>query len=602
VSILSRTGQPGRGTDRPLSGLRIVTTLPPKHFFGGNNLLRAREHCDALRNLGAVVYEFDTAAVYARDLSEIHRQKRDIIEFRPDVAVSTPNAGYVVQGCLFTDLDRPNGGSRNLFIDELELPVVLYWDQALTQSGYYSLGPCPDGPSDARGGALEKLRTLFAHRGIVHLLPDSGHIEELRKLGIGSFGEDAWYVQGIGSAFLDAGLQMDRSRFDDEAAFFGNLYLASSKRIRYAADPALAQLRERARAAYGADWRLSAYHAYRGAMAALDPREQIALGLVPDQSFFWHFMYNELSRFMNGDERLRMLKSCGKEIAYFGNFNDPDSNAMMPDNSLLRGTLPYNAMLAGAFQRTMVTVDVANAEFINGFSPKLMACFAAGGFALTNYKADITRALGPLAEEICCNGEDEFATKLDFFLTHERRRHEVAREIAAIVRHKYSSEALFARTLPVALDWFKAHGTRKRFNSSPSPARIVASVDLAMLSSEPHWIGAGVTGGNPTIVETTRASWGYSATMPLAQLRQSCDAKGESLFWKIEAEVLNGDVGIGLIDDDVLIAEKRLNATDGRKTIYLPAVITTADLIVRNGPHDGVSRIAIYAVLLGQFA
>jgi hypothetical protein len=303
---------------------------------------------------------------------------------------------------------------------------------------------------------------------------------------------------------------------------------------------------------------------------------------------------------MNGDERLRMLKSCGKEIAYFGNFNDPDSNAMMPDNSLLRGTLPYNAMLARAFQRTMVTIDVANADFINGFSPKLMACFAAGGFALSNHKADITRALGPLAEDICCNDEDEFATKLDFFLTHERRRHEVAREIAAIVRHKYSSEALFARTLPVALERFKAHGTRKSFNRSPPPARIVASADLGMLSSEPHWIGASVTGGNPTVVETTRASWGYSATMPLAQLRQSCGAKGDSLFWKIEAEVLNGDVGISLIDNDVLIGERRLNVTDGRKTIYLPAAITTADLMVRNGPHDAISRIAIYAVLLGQ--
>jgi Glycosyl transferases group 1 len=597
VSIFSQAGRHGGGARKPLSGLRVVATLPPKHFFGGNNLVRAREHCDALRNLGAAVYEFDTAAVYAGDLSKIDQQKRDIIEFRPDVAVSTPNAGYVMQGCLFTDLDR-----RNLFIDELELPVVLYWDHALTQLSHYSLEPCPRGPSDSQGGVLERLRTLFADPRIVHLFPDSGHMQEFSNLGIGSFGEEAWYVQGVGSVFVDVGLQTDRSGFDDEVAFFGNLYLASSKRIPYAADPPLAQLRERARAASGADWRLSAYHAYRDAIAALDPREQIALRLVPDQSFFWHFMRNELSLFMNGDERLRILKSCGKTIAYFGNFNDPDSNAMMPDNSLLRGALPYGAMLATAFQRTMVTVDVAHAAFINGFSPKSMACFAAGGFALTSYKADIARALGPLAEEICCNDEDDFATKLDFFLTRERRRHEVASQIAAIVRHKYSSEALFARTLPIALDWFKARGTREGFNRSPPPARIVASADLAMLSSEPHWIGANVTGGNPAVVETTRESWGYSATMPLAQLRQSCEAKGDPLFWKIEAEVLEGDVGIGLIDNGVLIAEKRLNATDGRKSIYLPAVITTADLMVRNGPHDGVSRIAIYAVFLGQSA
>ena len=51
----------------PLSGLRLATTLPPAGWFGGNNLVRAREHATALRELGAAVYEFDTAAVYAND-------------------------------------------------------------------------------------------------------------------------------------------------------------------------------------------------------------------------------------------------------------------------------------------------------------------------------------------------------------------------------------------------------------------------------------------------------------------------------------------------------------------------------------------------------
>jgi spore maturation protein CgeB len=90
------------------------------------------------------------------------------------------------------------------------------------------------------------------------------------------------------------------------------------------------------------------------------------------------------------------------------------------------------------------------------FSPKPMACFAAGGFALTDHKADIARALGPFADEICYDSADEFAGKVEFFLINGRRRREVAREIGAIVRRKYSTEALFARYLPLALMRLKA--------------------------------------------------------------------------------------------------------------------------------------------------
>jgi hypothetical protein len=46
---------------------------------------------------------------------------------------------------------------------------------------------------------------------------------------------------------------------------------------------------------------------------------------------------------------------------------------------------------------------------------------------------------------------------LDFFLGQDRKRREVSRDIGAVVRRKYSAEALFARTLPKALERIKKH-------------------------------------------------------------------------------------------------------------------------------------------------
>jgi spore maturation protein CgeB len=117
--------------------------------------------------------------------------------------------------------------------------------------------------------------------------------------------------------------------------------------------------------------------------------------------------------------------------------------------------------MADAFRRTRLTIDVAHAAFIDGFSRKLVSCFAAGGFALTNRKPDIARALGPLADEITYDSADEFAGKVDFFLGHHQRRLEVAREIGAMVRRKYSAEALFARTLPQALERLRLGAKRR---------------------------------------------------------------------------------------------------------------------------------------------
>ena len=603
-------GERSRSASRPLSGLRLVITLPPKQIFGGWDLSRAREHAKALRRLGAVVYELDTTAFYYGNLAEIEQQQRHVIEFRPDAAIATPHAGYLLEGARLARGEFPENRARNLFMDEPRFPVILFWDHTLVHAPRFLLEQHPQKPRKSRSGTLEILQDLFARPNVIHFFPDSAHAAELGRLGIALFDEDRFYVQGVGSPFMEAGLRAAESNsFDDEVAFFGNIYLGSSKAIPYSGDRTLARLRERARAAHAADWSLSPYRAYLEAIDALEPGERAALHLLPYKSFFWRFLYDELVFFMNGDERLRMLRSCGREVAFFGNFADVDSTPMMAGNYRMRGNLPYDRILAEAVGRTRVVVDVANAPFINGFSVKLVDFFAAGGFVLTDRKKDIGRALGSLADEICCDSPDEFAGKLDFFLTHERRRREVSREIGAIARAKYSAEALFARTVPQALERLKARGAWKiirrrlrRFEQSKPSMQTLAAADVSQLSTQPHWIGARVIHGTSMVVETVDAPWGYSATLPLARLRQSHRGNGDRLFWQVEVEVYAGNVGLSLIDGNALLAERVLKVGERRRTIYLQAEATATDLMVRNGPSKGQSRIAIYNARLIRIA
>ena len=204
---------------------------------------------------------------------------------------------------------------------------------------------------------------------------------------------------------------------------------------------------------------------------------------------------------------------------------------------------------------------------------------------------------------------EEFSSAVTAALNADRRRREVSREIGAIARAKYSAEALFARTVPQALERLKARGAWKiirrrlrRFEQSKPSMQTLAAADVSQLSTQPHWIGARVIHGTSMVVETVDAPWGYSATLPLARLRQSHRGNGDRLFWQVEVEVYAGNVGLSLIDGNALLAERVLKVGERRRTIYLQAEATATDLMVRNGPSKGQSRIAIYNVRLIRIA
>lgn len=169
---------------------------------------------------------------------------------------------------------------------------------------------------------------------------------------------------------------------------------------------------------------------------------------------------------------------------------------------------------------------------------------------------------------------------------------------AAIIPAQFSEDELDAINAVTR----KIIRRRSELYIDKAKVQTLASACLEKLLTQPYWTGASVVGANPVVVETTSVPWGYSATLRLAQLRQRHENIDGPLFWEVECEVRIGDIGLGLIDHDAVIAEQSLNALGGRRMIYLPAVATDADLLVRNGPKDGKSQIAIYGVRLVKVA
>jgi hypothetical protein len=277
-------------------------------------------------------------------------------------------------------------------------------------------------------------------------------------------------VTNIPRVFLESGDHNSGRVPEHQIAFFGNLYLTAAKNIDYGEHAALAKIRERALSALQQDWSLAPFHAYAGAIEATDQEARTQLRLHEDESFYWRFLFDELSVVANGEPRFRKINSLGRPICYFGGFADMESRAAAAAAGwTVRETAPYGAALADLYSTVRISIDVVNAPFIAGFSPKLFECYAAGGFMLTSRCGDLAKAIGELADLIAFSSAEELRAKVDWYLGRPHERREIAREIREIVRRDYMAESLLTRTIPIALDTFDSERVNDK-TPDPGPS------------------------------------------------------------------------------------------------------------------------------------
>src|SRR5262249_14619073 len=137
--------------------------------------------------------------------------------------------------------------SRNLFLDVMGLPTVLYWDHVLTQAARYVIDSWPRSPAESKSGVIPALKALLTHPNAINFFPDSGHAAEIEKLGLLSCEHDPFFVTAVSQVFVQHGLEEHGSAVQgEELAFFGNIYLSASEQIPYNGRPALMKIRETA--------------------------------------------------------------------------------------------------------------------------------------------------------------------------------------------------------------------------------------------------------------------------------------------------------------------------------------------------------------------
>ncbi len=436
------------GNPQPLRGLRIAITLPPHGWFGGVDYNFAIEMSEELRALGASVFDVDVAGFTSRNEIYIAGVIDRLKSFRPDVAVSLPNALYILH-CV-------RGDGRNIFRDILRVPTIMLWDHGLLQLPRQILNHNPESPEESQKGAIRRIRRILDDPLYLHYSPDKGHITALDQLGILEASKVRFFLQPAYPNFVRYGYRsIPRNLFRTTVSFAGNVYVKAARDLPFRKHPLLAAIETRVLDAKKARLTECLWDLLMAEIEQLSGGDRKQFRLDGNQSFFWNFMHEEIELVGNTEVRLAVLTGLKREYEFFGNFVEPRSTAMLRDQYSIqfRKSLDYFTELPLLFANSDVIVDVINLGYNTGISPKIMGCFAAGGLVLFDYKDDFARIMGDAGQHVMYRSIDHLNTMLDDYLTNPYRRRDVARYLQNRVVTEFSFGVLCKRLLVDERRW-----------------------------------------------------------------------------------------------------------------------------------------------------
>jgi hypothetical protein len=426
----------------PLAGLRVIVTRPPHTWFGGVDYNFSVEMAEELRVLGASVFPLDTAGFILRSRPSIQEAVDALRSFRGDVALSLPNALYVL-------LCRTIEG-QNVLTDVLQVPTIMLWDHGPLQLPKVVLDPLPARPGEATTGAIHRIREALNHPLYHHYSPDRGHIDALDQLGLLTRDRVQFFLQPTYPNFLNYGYrQQPNGAFRTPLAFAGNVYVNASAALPFRDEPTLIDIEQGVMAAKTERLSDALWDLFMARITTLDAPTRQALGLVPDSTFFWRFMHDEIEVLGTTTVRLAVLTALKHEYEFYGNFVEPAAATTLRTryNIRFRKSLDYFTELPLLFMNSDIIVDVINPGYNTGVPPKVMGCLAAGGFILFDDKEDFRRTMGDVGSQVMYRNAAELNALVDRYLADPRQRRDLSRYLQYTVATQHTFGHLTRRIL-----------------------------------------------------------------------------------------------------------------------------------------------------------
>lgn len=150
-------------------------------------------------------------------------------------------------------------------------------------------------------------------------------------------------------------------------------------------------------------------------------------------------------------ERIRLLTALGEKLGdkyLLKLFTlDPDTKFKGVRNM---GIAEYNSEMPFVFKDSRINLNISLRSIKCGIPLRCMDILGCGGFLMSNYQADFLIDFIPGQDFVYFEDADDMISKIDYYLSHENERRDIAEAGAHKARTVYSLQSVFNRIFAVA--------------------------------------------------------------------------------------------------------------------------------------------------------
>lgn len=147
---------------------------------------------------------------------------------------------------------------------------------------------------------------------------------------------------------------------------------------------------------------------------------------------------------ITSEERIRLLnQAAGKyAVTLFS-----DSDGKMVPGAAYGGTVDYVLEMPGVFRTSKINLNITLRSIVSGIPLRGMDIMGAGGFLLSNYQPELCEYFKENEDCVLFESEEDMMNKIEYYLSHEKERNEIAVNGYRKIRDNYSCDILTDKVL-----------------------------------------------------------------------------------------------------------------------------------------------------------
>lgn len=169
----------------------------------------------------------------------------------------------------------------------------------------------------------------------------------------------------------------------------------------------------------------------------ISPYQPTSSGIETPEYIYANYF---IDRKLTSIERQRLLTAVAKHAAL--KVYTLDKNAVIP-NAVNMGTVDYYSEMPYVFANSKINLNITLRSIHSGIPLRAMDIMGAGGFLLTNFQADFLDYFIPNEDFVYYESEEDLVDKVNYYLSHEKERIEIAHNGHEKAKKNHSFERFF---------------------------------------------------------------------------------------------------------------------------------------------------------------